>query len=109
MRTRVVCTLAIGCLIVGLLAGCAATVVRQDTGSLPNAENPEFLFHPFRLAAVGASAAGNILQYGFVEPFYFMMNKVPDFAGLSLEERQYLQEREEAWKQFVAKQLPSKQ
>ena len=101
MRTRCGCALMIGLVLVGLLSGCATTISRQDTGGLSNgistAENPEYLAHPFRLVALPLHAAGNILRYTVVEPFYFLMNTVPDFVGLSLEEREYLQERQDAW------------
>ena len=109
MRTRVVRTLAIGFLVGGLLAGCATTMSQQDVGGVPNAENPEFLAHPFRLLALGASAAGNVLQYGVVEPLYFVMNEVPVFVGLSLEEQQYIQEREEAWQKYFAEHAETKE
>jgi hypothetical protein len=91
----------IGLVLSGLLSGCATTISRQDTGGLSGgistAENPEYLAHPFRLIALPLYATGNILRYGVVEPFYFLMNTMPDFVGLSLEEREYLQERQDAW------------
>lgn len=97
MRMRRGRALMVGLLLAGLLSGCATTVVQQDTVGLPTAENPEYLAHPFRLVALPLHATGNILRYGFVEPFYFLMNTMPDFVGLSLEEQQYLRERQDAW------------
>ena len=97
MRTRYGRTLMVGLVLVGLLAGCATTVARQDGVGLPTAENPEFLGHPFRLVALPAHLIGNILRYGLIEPFYFAMNTMPDVVGLSLEEQRYLQERQETW------------
>jgi hypothetical protein len=81
----------------GLVSGCATTVARQETQGVSIAEQPEFLAHPFRLVALPLHAAGNVARYGLVEPFYFLMNLTPDFVGLSLEERQYIQERQDAW------------
>ena len=43
MRTRYGRTLMVGLVLVGLLAGCATTVTRQDQVGLPTAENPEYL------------------------------------------------------------------
>jgi hypothetical protein len=100
MRPRHGWFLMIGLLIVTLVSGCATTVVRQDTVGLPTEENPEFLAHPFRLIALPLHATGNILRYGLVEPFYFVMNTMPDFVGLSLEERQHLQDRQDTWGQW---------
>ena len=97
MRTRCGRALVVGLLLAGLLSGCATTVVRQENVGLPTAENPEYLAHPFRLVALPLHATGNILRYGFFEPFYFLMNQMPDFVGLSLEEQQYLRERQDVW------------
>lgn len=102
METRFLRTLVMGLVLAGLLAGCATTVARQDVGGLPTAENPEYLFHPLRVATLGAYAGGNILQYVAVEPFYFLMATVPEFVGLSLEEQRYIAERQEAWRQFLS-------
>jgi hypothetical protein len=97
MRTRYGRTLMVGLVLVGLLAGCATTVTRQDQVGLPTAENPEYLGHPFRLVALPLHLAGNVIRYGFIEPFYFAMNSMPNAVGLSLEEQRYLQERQETW------------
>jgi hypothetical protein len=100
-------TLTIGVLLVGLLAGCATTVARQDMVGVPNAENPEYLAHPFRVLALGVHLTGNLVQYGLVEPFYFLLTPVPEAVGLSLEERAYLAEREKAWRQYWAGERPA--
>ena len=105
MRTRCGRALVVGLLLAGLLSGCATTVVRQESVGLPTAENPEYLAHPFRLVALALHATGNILRYGLVEPFYFLMNMTPDFVGLSLEEQQYLRERQDAWTGLYNKQF----
>ena len=97
MRTQCGRALVVGLLLAGFLSGCATTVVREESVGLPTAENPEYLGHPFRLVALPLHATGNILRYGLVEPFYFLMNKMPDFVGLSLEEQQYLRERQDTW------------
>ncbi|MBI2562663.1 MAG: hypothetical protein HYW08_09805 [candidate division NC10 bacterium] len=73
METRCLRILAIGLLVVGLLAGCATTAARQDLGGLVRAENPEYLGHPLRMISLGFNFVGNIAQYGVVEPFYFML------------------------------------
>jgi hypothetical protein len=91
-------------LIVGLLflalSGCAASTASRETVSMPNAENPEYLTNPFRLAALPLHLAGNILQYGLVEPFYFALSAFPDAVGLSIEEQRYLAQRKEAWQAY---------
>ncbi len=97
MRTRCGRAMMVGLVLVGLLTGCATTVARQDGVGLPTAENPEYLGHPFRLVALPLHFVGNIVRYGFIEPFYFAMNTMPDAVGLSLEEQRYLQERQEVW------------
>lgn len=97
MRTQCGRTLMVGLVLIGLLTGCATTVARTDQVGLPTAENPEYLGHPFRLVALPLHLAGNIIRYGFIEPFYFVMNAIPDAVGLSLEEQRYLQERQETW------------
>lgn len=97
MRTRCGRALIVGLLLAGFLSGCATTVVRQDSVGLPTAENPEYLGHPFRLVALPLHATGNIIRYGVIEPFYFLMNLTPDFVGLSVEEQEYLRERQDAW------------
>jgi hypothetical protein len=81
----------------GLLSGCATTVARQETTGISIAESPEYLAHPFRLVALGMHATGNVVRYTLIEPFYFLLLPIPDFVGLSLEEQQYLQERQDAW------------
>lgn len=106
MKARILVTLAVGVLVVGLLGGCVTTAARQDMVGLPTAENPEYLAHPFRLLALPANLAGNILQYGLVEPFYFLLGTAPDAVGLSREERRYIDQREEAWRQYFAGERP---
>lgn len=103
MRTRVIWTLVVGLLVVGALGGCATRTASPE-GFLPNAQNPEYFIHPFRVFALGGHFAGNVLQYGLVEPFYFLMASVPDAVGLSLDEQRYLAERQEAWKQYLESQ-----
>ncbi len=101
-------TLAIGILLVGLLAGCATTVARQEIGGVPNADNPEYLGHPFRMIALGVNFGGNVLQYGVIEPFYFLFaTPWPEAVGLSLDERAYLAEREKDWQQYLAGERPA--
>jgi hypothetical protein len=102
MVTRSLRMMAVCLLVVGLLSGCVTTVARQDLGGLPNAENPEYLGHPFRVVGLGMYFAGNILQYMLVEPFYFLLTPIPEAVGLSLEERGYLEQRQEAWSQYLA-------
>ena len=97
--------LLVGLVLAGLLSGCATTVVRQENAGLPTADNPEYLIHPFRLIALPLHATGNILRYAFVEPFYFLMNMTPDFVGLSLEEQEYLRERQDAWTGLYTKKF----
>lgn len=109
MDTRYLRILVVVVLAVGLLSGCATTVGRQDLGGFPNAEKPEYLAHPFRMFALGLNFGGNILQYGFVEPFYFLLTPVPEAVGLSLEERGYLEKRQEAWRQWLANERPAVQ
>jgi hypothetical protein len=89
-------------LVVGLLSGCVTTVARQDLGGVPNSDNPEYLAHPFRMIALGVHFAGNVLQYTVVEPIYFLLTPMPEAVGLSLEERGYLEQRQEAWSQYLA-------
>jgi hypothetical protein len=99
-RTLVLCLV-----LVWLLAGCA-TVAHQEQSGLPSADNPEYLMNPFRFVALPIYALGNLVQYTFVEPFYFAMNSMPDFVGLSLEEQQYVTQRQEAWhRAFAAQQV----
>jgi hypothetical protein len=99
MKTRSLRVLAIGVLVVGLLAGCATQAAnREDLGGLVRGENPEYFAHPLRLIGLAFNATGNVVQYGLVEPGYFLFAApVPEFVGLSLEERRYLAERQEAW------------
>lgn len=101
MRTRWLGMLAIGVLLVGALAGCAATAAsREDLGGLPNVEHPEYMMHPLRLIALGAHVAGNVTQYAVAEPFYFLLSPVPETVGLSLEERRYLDQRLDVWGEY---------
>ena len=98
MWTRCGRTLVLGLVLFGLLAGCATVSGRdQDYITLPNAENPEYLVHPFRLIALPTHLLANAFQYAIVEPFYFGMNAMPNAVGLSLQEQQYITQRQEAW------------
>jgi hypothetical protein len=100
--------LLIGILLVGTLAGCATTIAsREDLGGLPRAERPDTMIHPLRLIALGFNVAGNFAQYAAVEPFYFLLAPVPEFVGLSLEERRYIEQRQEAWRQYLAGERPA--
>ena len=109
METRCLRILTIGLLVVGLLAGCATTAARHDLGGLVRADNPEYLAHPLRMISLGVYFAGNVAQYVAVEPFYFMLAPLPEAVGLSLEERRYLEQRKEAWEQYLAGQRPAVQ
>ncbi len=84
-------------LLLGLLSGCATTGTVQEQVGVPDERNPEYMAHPFRLLALPTHFAGNVLQYGLFEPLYFALNLAPDAFGLSLQEQQYLHQREEAW------------
>lgn len=97
MRTRCGQVLVIAIALAVLLTGCSSTLARQDTIGMPNAQNPEYLANPFRLMALPGTLAGYTLQFLVVEPFYFVMNAMPDAVGLSLEEQRYLEERKAAW------------
>ena len=102
--------LVIGVLLVGVLSGCAGTVASQeDLGGLPRADHPEYMIHPLRLIALGLHGVGNFSQYVMVEPFYFFIRPVPELVGLSLEERRYLDQRQEAWLQYLAGERPAVQ
>jgi hypothetical protein len=109
MMTPCLRVLAIGVLLVGLLAGCATSAAnREDLGGLVRAENPEYFAHPLRVIGLGFHAVGNVAQYTVVEPFYFLFAApVPEFVGLSLEERRYLAERQEAWGQYWSGERPA--
>ncbi len=100
MRTQYGRFLIIGLLLAGLVSGCATTIAKPESTGLPTAENPEYLGHPLRLVALPVHATGNIIRYGVIEPFYFLMNTMPDFVGLSLEEQQHIQDRQDAWKRW---------
>ena len=89
--------LLLGLLLVGILAGCATTGTMQEQVGLPNEQNPEYLAHPYRLLALPLYFGGNLAQYIVIEPLYFALNRVPNAVGLSLQEQQYLNQREEAW------------
>jgi hypothetical protein len=105
MRRSAVQIVLMGLLLV-ILAGCATTR-HVDQSGLPDAEHPEYLANPFRLVALPLHLAGNVLQYGLVEPFYFLLTPVPDAVGLSLEEQRYLAERQEAWRQYLQGERPA--
>jgi hypothetical protein len=102
METRSLRFLTIGLLLAGLLTGCATMAGRGDLGGLPNAEQPDYMVHPFRLIALPLTLVGNILQYTLEEPAYFLLSGVPEAVGLSLEEQRYLAQRQEAWRQYFA-------
>ena len=104
MKRRSLRVLAIGALVVGLLAGCATQAAnREDLGGLVRGENPEYFMHPLRVIGLVFHAGGNSVQYGLMEPAYFLLAApVPEFVGLSLEERRYLAERQEAWRTYLA-------
>ncbi len=98
MRVSIPRILLVG-LVLLVLSGCAANTASRDVVSLPNAENPEYLTYPYRLAALPLHFTGNVLQYVVVEPFYFAVSSFPDAFGLSLEEQRYLAQRKQAWQQ----------
>ena len=110
MKNRCLGMLAVCMLLVGLLAGCTTTIAsREDLGGLPRADHPEYMAHPLRVIALAFNSVGNIAQYALMEPFYFMLATAPEFVGLSLEERRYLAERQEAWRQYLAGERPAVQ
>lgn len=110
MKTRWLGTLAIGLLLVGVLAGCTTTIAsREDLGGLPRADSPEYMMHPLRLIALGFHVAGNVAQYTVAEPFYVLLAPVPELVGLSLEERRYIEQRKEAWRGYLAGERPAVQ
>ncbi len=106
METRSLRFLALALVLAGVLAGCATTAYREDLGGLPNAEQPDYMVHPLRLIALPLHLAGTIVQYTLVEPAYFLLAPMPQAVGLSLEERRYLEQREEAWRQYFAGERP---
>jgi hypothetical protein len=108
--TRSLRILAVGVILGSLLSGCAATVASQeDLGGLPRADHPEYMIHPLRMVALGFNFVGNFTQYMVAEPFYFFLAPVPELVGLSLEERRYLDQRKEAWRQYLAGERPAVQ
>ena len=108
MQKRWLGTLGISLLLAGLLAGCTTMAAsREDLGGLPRADTPEYMMHPLRLLSLGANMVGSIAQYAVAEPIYFGLSPVPEFAGLSLEERRYLEEREEAWRGYFSGERPA--
>lgn len=97
MKTRGLGKLLIGLLLGSILAGCATSAAsRKDMGGLPNAEHPDALIHPLRLFSLGVHVAGNVTQFAFVDPLYFVLSPMPDLVGLSLEERRYIELRQQA-------------
>ena len=110
MMTRSLRILVAGVILGSLLSGCAATVASQeDLGGLPRADHPEYMIHPLRMIALSFNFVGNLAQYMAVEPFYFFLAPVPELVGLSLEERRYLDQRQEAWRQYLAGERPAVQ
>jgi hypothetical protein len=109
MNTRYLRILVVGLLAVGLLSGCATTVGQQEFGGFPNAQYPDYFAHPFRVIALPLHFTGNVLQYALVEPLYFLLTPIPEAVGLSLDERAYLQNRQEAWSQYLAGERPAVQ
>lgn len=108
MKTRWLGMLAIGMLLVSVLAGCTTTAAsREDLGGLPRVDHPEYMMHPLRMIALGVNVAGNVVQYTVAEPFYFLLSPVPELVGLSLEERRYLEQRKEAWGGYLAGERPA--
>jgi hypothetical protein len=105
MRTRIAGVLLAG-LLIGALSGCASTAARYEYSGLPTAENPEYLAHPFRLVALAGHAGGNLLQYGVIEPFYFLLTPIPDVVGLSAEEQRYLAQEKEVYRATFSGQRP---
>jgi len=107
MKSQWLGTLVIALLVVGVLAGCTTPIAsREDLGGLPNSEYPEYMWHPLRMIALGGHFAGNVAQYSVAEPFYFLLAPTPELFGLSLEERRYLEQREEAWRGYIAHERP---
>jgi hypothetical protein len=108
MKTRSLRVLAIGVLVVGLVAGCATPAAnREDLGGSVRGDNPEYFIHPLRVIGLGINAAGYGIQYGLVEPAYFFFAApAPEIFGLSLEERRYLAERQEAWRTYKMVEEP---
>ncbi len=102
METRCLRFLAIGVVLLGVLSGCATTAGRGDPVGLPNAGNPEYQAHPFRVVALPVHFVGNLLQYLVVEPISFLLAPVPEAVGLSLEEQRYIEQRQDAWRQYIA-------
>jgi hypothetical protein len=90
-------TLVMGLLLVGILSGCATTGSLNDEVGVPDERNPEYMAHPLRMIALPTHFAFSLLQYGFLEPLYFAVNQAPNAFGLSLQEQQYLNQREAAW------------
>ncbi len=112
MRKRCLGILAIGVLLMSVLAGCTTTVAsREDLGGLPRAEYPEYMTHPLRVIALPSHAVGSVAQYTLAEPIYFLLSlgPVPEFVGLSLEERRYIEDRKEAWRGYFARKPPAEQ
>jgi hypothetical protein len=109
MRKRCLGMLAIGLLLVCVLAGCTTTAASRENLGLPTADNPEYMMHPLRLVGLVSYSMGSILQYSVAEPFYFLLAPVPEFVGLSLEERSYIAQREDAWRRYFAGERPAVQ
>lgn len=101
MRVRIVCALLVGMVALGAFGGCATQQLATNEG-MPTARNPEYFGHPLRLITLPLHFAGNVIQYGFVEPFYFLMATAPEAVGLNLQEQRYLAERQAAWEKFLA-------
>ena len=107
MKSRWSGTLVIALLMVGVLAGCTTPIAsREDLGGLPRADYPEYMWHPLRMIGLGFHFAGNVAEYVAAEPFYFLLAPAPELVGLSLEERRYLEQREEAWLGYIKRERP---
>ncbi len=108
MRKRCLGMLAIGLLLASVLAGCTPTAASRENIGLPTAENPEYMMHPLRLIALPSNAVGNVAQYALADPLYFLLSlgPMPEFVGLSLEERSYIAQRKEAWRESFTRKRP---
>ena len=111
MRKRCLGMLAIGLLLASVLVGCTTTAASRENVGLPTVENPEYMMHPLRLIALPSNAVGNVAQYILADPLYFLLSlgPTPEFVGLSLEERAYIAQRKEAWRETFTHKRPVEQ